>query len=180
VIDCWRPSTRRVALVLLAAALAACASAPKEPPPAGDTLSGRLSVKVDATTTAPGQSVSAGFELQGTPVAGQLGLSTPIGTMLAQARWNERQAWLTTTQGETRYDNLDQLTRDMLGESLPIAALFDWLRGRPWPGAPSHMKAGGFSQLGWAVDLARFNEGWVQAQRAQAPTVTVRALMDQP
>jgi len=57
--------------------------------------------------------------------------------MLAQARWAPGQVVLATPQGERRFDDLDGLTREVLGESLPLAALFDWLRGRPWPGAAS-------------------------------------------
>ncbi len=146
----------------------------------GDTIAGRLSVRVDATASAPVQSVSGSFELHGTPSAGRLNLATPLGTVLAQARWTERQAWLKTPEAETAYVNLDVLTRDMLGESLPVAALFDWLRGRPWPGATSQPLATGFQQLGWEVDLARFAEGWVHARRTQAPTVVVRARVEQP
>ena len=72
----------------------------------------------------------------------------------------------------------------MLGESLPVAALFDWLRGRPWPGAASTTTVApadaGFEQLGWIVNLARFDESWVAARRDAAPTVTVRARIDRP
>jgi outer membrane lipoprotein LolB len=91
---------------------------------------------------------------------------------------------LATPQGETRYDDLDALTRAVLGESLPVAALFDWLRGRPWPGASSTANAPpaepGFKQLGWIVSLARFNEAWIAARRERAPVVTVRAKLDRP
>jgi outer membrane lipoprotein LolB len=68
----------------------------------------------------------------------------------------------------------------VLGETLPLAALFDWLRGRPWPGAPSRPVAAppGFEQLGWRVDLARFAEGQVDARRDRAPAVNVRARLD--
>jgi outer membrane lipoprotein LolB len=38
----------------------------------------------------------------------------------------------------------------------------------------------GFEQLGWSVNLARFDEAWVTARRAQAPAVTVRAKLDRP
>jgi len=44
---------------------------------------------------------------------------------------------LTTPRETRRFASLDELTREALGESVPIEAWFDWLRGRPWPGAPS-------------------------------------------
>jgi outer membrane lipoprotein LolB len=159
-------------------ALAACTTTPP-PPPAGDTLSGRLAVKVDAAGTQPARSVSAGFDLTGTGDAGRLELTSPLGTVVARADWTPGQATLVTSDGESRFGNLDALTQEMLGETLPVAALFDWLRGRPWPGAPATPTAPpaepGFDQLGWAVRLGRFEEGWVTATRARAPQVTVRA-----
>jgi outer membrane lipoprotein LolB len=166
--------------------LAACATVDKgrHAEPEGESISGRLSVRVDATPTAAARSVSAGFDLQGGPSAGRLDLSTPLGTVLAQARWSPGQAVLTTSEGTRDFADMDALTLEMLGESLPVAALFDWLRGRPWPLAPSEAsappEAAGFRQLGWRVDTGRFAEGWVEARRAQAPQVTVRARVEQP
>ena len=159
--------------------LAACATIPSGTGPVGDYLSGRLSVQVAAADAAPARAFSAAFDLRGGANAGRLDLSTPLGSVLAQARWAEGQVVLTTPQGERRFSDLDGLTRDVLGESVPIAALFDWLHGRPWPGAPSRPLAGqdsaggngetnpGFEQLGWAVNLARFDEALVSAHRAR-------------
>lgn len=165
---------------LLAVALSACTTPPKAPD--GESLSGRLAVKVDAYGDQPARSVSAGFDLSGTPEQGQLSLTSPLGTTVARAQWTPAGATLSTSDGETRYQNLDTLTRDMLGESLPVAALFDWLRGRPWPGAPAELRTApaeaGFVQLGWSVQLGRLGEGWVVAQRAAPPQVTVRARVE--
>ena len=173
----------RITALSAALVLAACAVVPPAAPiDAGTTLSGRLAVKVDGTDGAAPRSVSATFELQGSPQAGRLNLSTPLGSVLAQARWQPGSVALVTPQRETQFANLDELTREVLGESLPVAALFDWLRGRPWPGAPSTATAApvGFEQLGWSVDLARFDDAWVVATRRAAPTVTVRAKLDKP
>jgi outer membrane lipoprotein LolB len=63
--------------------------------------------------------------------------------------------------------------------ALPLAALFDWLRGRPWPRAVSQARSGGFEQLGWVVDLSRRAEGWLLVRREAAPEVTVRVLLDE-
>ncbi|MEO8155164.1 MAG: lipoprotein insertase outer membrane protein LolB [Rhizobacter sp.] len=170
--------------MLAASLLGGCASVGQRAPAGAQTLSGKLSVRVDASASSAARSESGNFELKGTPQNGLLNLSSPLGTVLAQARWSGQQAWLTTSQGETAYPDLDALTQEMLGERLPVAALFDWLRGQPWAGAVSQTNAPpvgpGFSQLGWAVDLARFDEGWVVAQRSQAPAVTVRARIDKP
>ncbi len=151
---------------------------------AADSLAGRLSVRVDAGEGSPARSMSAGFELQGNAEAGRLNLVTPLGTVLAQARWAPGVVILATPQGETRYDDLDALTREALGESLPVPALFDWLRGRPWPGAASTASVApaepGFTQLGWVVSLAHFDEAWIAARRDRPPVVTVRARIDRP
>jgi outer membrane lipoprotein LolB len=176
---------RRAAAALAAAVLAACASTPsaidKLP---GESLSGRLALRVEAGAGSEARSVTAAFELQGQPSAGRLDLSTPLGTRLAQARWSPGRVVLITPQGETAYPDLEALTREILGESLPVAALFDWLNGRPWPGAPSTVNAApaerGFRQLGWAVNLAGFGDAMVAAVREQAPVVTVRVKLDRP
>ena len=171
----------RAALAAAALFLAGCATVP--PPvatPPGESLSGRLAVRVDAAPGQDARSMSAAFELQGAPERGRFSLSTPLGTMLAQARWQPGRVTLVTSQGETPYPDLDALTREVLGESVPVAALFDWLQGRPWPGAASTAAPPGFRQLGWAVDLSRFDDASIAAVREQPPTVTVRVKMDRP
>ena len=169
----------RAAVAAAALWLAGCATVP--PPDAaapGSAISGRLAVRVDGEGDAAARSVSAAFELQGTADAGQLNLSTPLGSVLAQARWAPGRVVLATPKGEQRFGDLDGLTREVLGESLPVAALFDWLRGRPWPGAASTPAANGFEQLGWRVDIARFDAGAVDARRIAPPAVTVKARLD--
>ena len=43
--------------------------------------------------------MTAAFELQGRPEAGELNLSTPLGTVLGQARWAPGSVVLVTPQG---------------------------------------------------------------------------------
>ena len=68
-----------------------------------------------------------------------------------------------------------------------MEAFFDWLHGRPWPGAPSQplaspsgaAPAASFTQLGWMVDTAQLAEGTVVAVRREPlPVVTVRIKLD--
>jgi outer membrane lipoprotein LolB len=167
----------RTALLALVSMLAACSSLPRTAA-VGDTVSGRLSVAVDGAVASPQRNVSAAFELSGTPRDGRLDLTSPLGNVMARARWAPGEVMLSTPEASKAYPDLESLTHDVLGESLPVAALFDWLRGRPWSGAASQPADGGFEQLGWAVNLARFDEGWITARRAQAPAVTVRAKVD--
>jgi outer membrane lipoprotein LolB len=168
---------------MAALAMTACASVPRGTETiVADTLSGRLAVRVEASEGVAARSENAAFELQGDAQTGRLNLSTPLGSVLAQARWAPGSVVLATPQGERRFSNLDGLTREVLGESVPVAALFDWLRGRPWTGAPSVATGApgepGFAQLGWSVSLARFDDGLVVARRESAPVVTVRAKLD--
>ena len=181
--------SRGVALAFTLVA-AACTTVPPAPSEASNVLSGRLALRVEPLANEAPRSVSAAFDLRGDSRAGTLGLSTPLGSMLAQARWSPAEVVLTTPRETRRFASLDALTREALGESVPIEAWFDWLRGRPWPGAPStpleaaptpssNPPTPGFRQLGWRVDLSQFGAGTIAAVReAPAPIVTVRIRLD--
>jgi outer membrane lipoprotein LolB len=158
-----------------ALALAGCASRPK---PAGDWISGRLALRVEASAARQAQNVSAGFELRGDDREGELKLLSPLGTQLAAARWAPGLAALATPEGETRFDSLDALSLQALGEPLPLAALPDWLAGRPWRGAAHRPRDDGFEQLGWIVATSALAEGQLIARRAAAPAVTLRVRLD--
>jgi outer membrane lipoprotein LolB len=118
--------------------------------------------------------------LHGNALAGDLQLTTPLGSVVAQARWQPGNVELVTGEGTHRFADLDSVAQELLGQSLPLAALIEWLRGRPWPGAPSIARDGGFDQLGWRIDLTRLAEGWVIAARDSAPALSVRARLEQP
>lgn len=169
-----------ITALLAALVLAACAVVPQAPV-AGITLSGRLAVHVDGVDGGAARSMSAAFELQGDPQAGHLNLSTPLGNVVAQARWAPGSVVLITPKGERAFADLNALTHEVLGESVPVAALFDWLQGRPWPGAASvATTAPGFEQLGWVVSLAGFDDALIAARREHPPVVTLRAKLDRP
>ncbi|WP_431050466.1 lipoprotein insertase outer membrane protein LolB [Roseateles sp. L2-2] len=132
-----------------------------------------------------GQNVNANFELLGDPRRGQLEMSTSMGSLVARVSWQPGSAWLKTPDGDRAYDDIDALTQELLGETLPLQALFDWLRGRPWPQAPSRASGeSGFQQLGWQVDLRRFDVQLISAQRINPngpePLATLRLKLDAP
>lgn len=171
----------RACVAVAAFVLAGCATPTPAPsaPIGGDSFSGRLALRVEALGSTPSRSFSSSFDLRGDAGTGSLALSTPLGSMLAQARWQPGSVALVTPQGTRGFADLDGLTRDVLGESVPVEAWFDWLHGRPWPGAPSSPAGAGFEQLGWTVDLARLPAGAVAATRRQPPpVVTVRIQLD--
>ncbi|MFN0184708.1 MAG: outer membrane lipoprotein LolB [Aquabacterium sp.] len=171
----WRLAAAAAAAAL---ALVACTSMP---PAASDSarLGGRLSVQVDSD---PPQRQSAGFDLSGDAQAGRLLLTTPIGTAVAEATWVDGRATMTDGHGTRHYNSLAALGQEALGEAIPMAALFDWLRGRPWPGAavdaaPEGRR--GFTQLGWSIDLSGFtDQGLITARRSAPPMVTLRVRLE--
>ena len=178
-----RRSVGRLGAALALVALVGCTSIPRdESTLGGETLAGRLSVRVDADGSEPARALNAAFELRGDPTRGRLDLATPFGNVLAQARWSPSQVVLATPSGETQFDDLDTLTRKVLGESVPVAALFDWLHGRPWPGAPSRPapEVPGFEQLGWSVNLSGFGEDLLFARRDSRPPVSLRVKLERP
>ncbi|MDT7837299.1 lipoprotein insertase outer membrane protein LolB [Aquabacterium sp. OR-4] len=167
----WLAAVLAAPLALL---LGACAT--PAVPQAGvlPVLEGRLALRVDGQ---PERDLSAGFELSGNAERGALLLQGPLGATAARASWSPAGALLRTSDGEQAFATLDALATQALGENFPIAALFDWLRGQPWPGANSTPRAdggAGFVQLGWQVSLARLAEGWLEARRDGPPAVSVR------
>ena len=149
----------------------------------GPWVQGRLLVRVAATAERGSVNESLVFELRGSGNQGELHLSSPLGPRLASARWAPGQALLRRADSTTElsFQNLDELSRQLLGETLPLAALPDWLQGRPWPQASHQALAdGGFEQGGWRVLLTRRAEGWIEARRDAAPAVLLRVKLDDP
>lgn len=157
--------------------LAGCATrTPATAPP--NTLSGRLLLQISPQGSEPARQWSAGFELRGSAQAGELDLTSPLGTLVAQARWQPGQAELAQGGERKRFADLADLSLQLLGEAVPLEALFDWLRGRPWPGASHVQTEAGFTQGGWLVDLTGLSGGTLLARRPAAPALTLRARLE--
>lgn len=167
---------RRALALALGLLLGACAAPSKAPEP--ELLAGRMALRIDAHAGAPAQQWSAGFELRGRADQGQLQLLSPLGTVLAQARWGAQAAELHAQGSVQRFDSLAELSKKALGEALPLQALPDWLRGRAWSGAPQQPRPEGFEQAGWSIDLASRAQGLVVVRRETPPAVTLRAMID--
>jgi len=167
-------SARALVLALAWLGLAGCASVPPDAPAA---IAGRLTLQVAAHQGEPARGFNASFDLVGDGRAGELRLSTPLGPQIARVRWAPGEATIETADGVSRHADLDTLARHAFGEPVPLQALPDWLRGRPWPGAPNRARddgEAGFEQLGWTIGLARQAEGFVVAARRAAPPATLR------
>ncbi len=169
----WRVGAALAATIVVAG----CAT----PPPStasAEWIAGRLALKVAAHAPQPARSVSGAFELRSGDGAGELHLLAPLGARIAQARWSADAAVLATGDGERRYADLAELSRDVFGESLPLDALPDWIAGRPWPRAPHEATAEGFAQLGFGVDTSRVAAGAIVARRSVAPAIELRIQLD--
>lgn len=177
-------------LALALGTLSGCATV--QPPmaatdPLARSYAGRMAVKVEGDEA---RSFTAGFDLQGTDQRGQLALVSPIGTQVGRAVWQPGSVLWQAADGERRFESLDELSQELLGDVVPLGALFDWIAGRPWSGQSSRpltvtdtADSGetGFRQLGWNVQTGRAAEGVIVAQRRlPAPTVTVRIKLDTP
>lgn len=159
------------------AVLAGCAT--RQPPASGrDVLTGRLILQIGASASQPPRQWSAGFELRGTARTGELDLTSPLGTLVAQAQWQPGQAELRQGPESMRFEGLAELSRQLLGEAVPLEALFDWLRGRPTPQAPHQLTNSGFAQQGWDIEIAGLAEGLFIARRTATPTITLRARLE--
>jgi len=143
-------SRRVLAALGLVLLLGACATPPRTALPGESAWSGRLAVQVASD---PPQSFSAGFELQGQPLAGELQLNSPLGNTLATVVWSPAGAQLRQGDQVTGRASLDELTTELAGTALPVAALFDWLNGQPTP------------SKGWQADLSGHAQGRVTARR---------------
>lgn len=111
--------------------------------------------------------MSAAFELKGAPEQGELRLSTPLGTTLLIARWSPTEALLEAENQTRRFPDIETLLQRATGASVPISALFEWLKGRPGEAE------------GWVTDLSRYADGRVTAQRNQpGPATQLRILLD--
>jgi outer membrane lipoprotein LolB len=172
--------SRRAALASAAVTvlISGCATLP--PPSMVRDLAGRLTVRIDATGATPARSFAADFDLRGNAERGELRLTGPLGATLADVRWRPGAAEMTDANGRRDYPTLEALAGDLLGEPLPLGALTDWLRGRPWPGAPHTRHDDGFEQLGWRIALGELAQGLVLARRDGVPAVQVRARLESP
>ena len=141
--------------VLWALLLAGCAVPPRSPAAPGvQAWTGRLALAVEGQAS---QSFSAGFELKGAPETGELSLFNPLGATLAVLSWAPGSATLRSNGSTREFPSLEALAQEATGAPLPVAALFDWLAGKPTPIA------------GWQPDVSQVADGRLRARRTDPP-----------
>lgn len=130
---------------------------------------GRLALQVEANPPqTQAQYVTGGFELTGSPQAGELTLFTPLGTTAAALSWSAQTAILRDAGGIRHFESLEALISQTFGTEIPVLALFAWLAG------DTMMVAG------WRVDLSQYANGRITARRTQpAPLAELRLVLEQ-
>ena len=131
-----------------------------------ESLRGRISIRINRVSENREEGGTSQFELYGDAIKGSLNLISPFGTSLAQAQWEPKGVKLTTLRGVRDFASLDDLAPLWLKHPLPMAALIEWLRGRPWSGAEFRILPQGFEQLGWVIDQNAYEQGLLELYRA--------------
>jgi len=151
------------AAALLAAGCAQLSGGSAVPKPS-ESWSGRMSLRIESE---PVQTFAALFELRGSAEAGDLTLTTPIGSTLAQLHWAPGEALLKDGSKTRRFDSVDELIEAATGAAIPVGALFGWLAGRNEP-VP-----------GWKPDLALLGSGRLNAVReSPSPRADLRIVFE--
>lgn len=125
--------------------------------------SGRIALQIDDQS---GQSFSAIFELRGNAQTGTLTLLSPLGNQLAQLDWQDTHVQLSSGHQKRSSDSLNTLMQEVIGTTLPIEAMFNWLQGIQT------------TTTGWQADLSNIATGRIVARRYEpAPQATLRIVL---
>ncbi len=129
---------------------------------------GRLAVRVEADeSNRLGHSLTAGFELTGNAIEGELTLYTPIGGTAAVLTWSKIDATLFSQSERRHFPSLKALIEQATGTDVPVGALFAWLAGA------------NTSAEGWTVDLKEYPNGRITANRTDpGPAAELRIVLE--
>jgi outer membrane lipoprotein LolB len=185
-----RRAAGRSLVVLFAALLAACATAPETTP--DRVYTGRFSAV--ATQGDKRESVSGRFSVEVRGDRQRVDLATPLGTTVARIEVGPEGARANGPgMQEARGPDADALAEQLLGWRLPVSGLSDWIEGRPVPSRPARVERDGsrlvlIEQDGWTVRLAETfaasaRPRLIVLERAAsplAPGVVLRLVVDDP
>ena len=180
----------RLAAVLGLFAAAGCATLP--PATGGTSYSGRFSLAVDGPDRHETMSGHFALTVDGSDVT--LDLSTPLGTTVARVQSGPTGARVTVpSAGGLRTawgPDPDALSLEVLGWTLPVSGIGDWIEGRPAAGRPYRLAPGGddgatqLDQDGWTIRFEGGADGhprrldMSRPQQADAPAVRLRVVLD--
>lgn len=176
---------------LLGLLVAACATLP--PLKAGGaSYSGRFSLVIDGADRHETDSGRFVLTVDGRDVT--VDLSTPFGTTVARVQTGADGARVTVPSGSgvrtVWGPDAEALSLKVLGWTLPVAGIGDWIEGRPAAGRPYRLEAadGGATRLeqdGWTIRLEPGPAAgrphrleMTRPQQADAPSVRLRIVLD--
>jgi outer membrane lipoprotein LolB len=154
-------------------------------------------VTATPTGTQPQRGAWTGrFALAVGPQSLTLDLVSPLGATIARFETDSREArLLVPTDGRLRVErgtDAQALSEQVLGWSLPIERIADWIEGHPSSGRPFHPLSAEdgsdrFEQDGWSVTVRRVLDGksgrHLQIERPARdglPSVALRVVLDGP
>jgi outer membrane lipoprotein LolB len=174
----------------LSALAAACTTLP--PATGGVNYSGRFALVVDGADRHEATSGRFALNVDGSDVT--LDLSTPLGTTVARLQSGPEGAVLTVPSAgglrTARGPDPDALSLQVLGWTLPVSGIGDWIEGRPASGRPYRLDPGqdGAAQLeqdGWTIRFEpRGSDGRIRRldmnrpRQGDAPAVSLRVVLD--
>lgn len=130
-----------------------------------ESWAGRIGLQIQSE---PPQAFFAGFELKGNAQAGELKLTSPIGSVLGVMHWTPSEAVLESGRDTRTFASVDALLAQTTGAAIPVNALFDWLNGK------------NTSLNGWTADLSQQPDGKITARRTSpAPQTELRVVLEQ-
>ena len=165
---------RLLAACFVLAFLASCATprAPHDLPASNAaitdfSLAGRVAVKAGT------KGYSANLQWRHAGQVDSLRLLSPVGTVIAQLEADAAGATLLTADKQVhRSDNVQALTREVLGWDLPLKGLQHWVLGRTDPALPveaeqrdARGRLAQFSQNGWRVGFLAYTADGVLPSR---------------
>ncbi len=195
----WALPRALTRVLLLPLLVGACASLP--PPKAADHhYAGRFSLAVtraDRAGDAPHRDAWSGrFTLAVDAGSLSLDLVSPLGSTIARIETDSQEARLIVpADGGVRVEHgadAQALSEQVLGWSLPVAGMPDWVEGRPssrrpFQSLPADAGKSRFEQDGWSVTIEPPGDGrpgrrlqMDRAGQAGAPDVALRVVLDGP
>lgn len=151
---------------------------------------GRFAVTVTEAGRAS-DAVQGGFAWRDSGPVLRLDLTNPLGSTLARIVVEPRRAVLEQADGTTESaPDADALLEQVVGASLPVANLREWMQGRAGPGEVSELqndaqgRPESFVQQGWNIRLSRYDAlgpGLLRVDRSDGPRrISVRLALDTP
>ncbi len=185
---------RRLVGVMALLWLAGCASPVPEQNQTGRPeflRYGRFALKAEDFNRNP-EAVQGGFTWRDTGVRFSLDLTDPMGSVIARVMVERTGATLTRANGEEIYAKTpDALMQRVLGQTVPVDALRNWLRTMktPLPGMSmvindAEGRIQTFEQSGWRVQLSRFDDLGPQLlvlmRHEGTKSIVIRLVVDKP